>query len=102
MNNKRLIEKYKKKWQDYAESYPKGSSKRIKTISNYPVFCKFLKEAIAEKDAQKDLFIAKLKEEICKETLRKNEGRDMYFLELNGEECIEIIDKLNKEVFGDE
>ena len=36
-------------------------------------------------------------DKIIEETLRKNQGRSMYFLELNGQECIDII----KEEFGE-
>ena len=42
----------------------------------------------------------RLNEEICKKTLEKNEGRTMYFLELTGEECIKIIDRIFREEFG--
>ncbi len=83
MNNKKLTEKILKE-AGYGEV--KGSEGYVTVRCT--IF-EAIKLTIAEKDAQKDLFIRKLKK---------------VLINFYGKDCgwCEEIDKINKEVFGDE
>lgn len=91
------------KYKEYKKQIEEGCGEHIEGTREYNcgvdygsgvIFCEECEAELKTMDACEQMLIEELKEEIKLETIKKNEGRTMYFIDLNSNDVNMIIDKV--------